>query len=113
MWLLRKASEFLTGLKVKPDKHPLEYIDRKTEEINAPYKVEPAVTPSLPPTQKEAVMTKTPETSVPVEKVKKPRVKKDPAAKPAEIPAKTTATKKKADAVPQAPARKTTTRKSK
>lgn len=111
MWLLRKASEFITGLKVKSDKHPLNYVDRKAEEMSAPYKLEPPVKTSPPPTKKEVVMTKTSETPATVEKPKKPRVKKDPAAKPAETPAKKTSAKPKKPAAKKPAAKKTAAKK--
>lgn len=124
MWLLSKISEFITGLKPKSDKHPLDYVDRKMQEMNAPYKIEPAAPPvhvapaavtatNLHPTEKEAIMPKTsaPAVEAPAaEPPKKTRAKKDPAPKavaPKAVAPKAVA--KKAAAKPKKPTAKKTT----
>ena len=41
--MFRKIAEWLTGKKRDDQKHPLDYIDRKAEQMHAPYKVEPVL----------------------------------------------------------------------
>lgn len=101
--MFKRIAEWITGHKRSETKHPLDYIDRKAEELHAPYKVETPVQPAVEEKKPEPIL----ETTMATKEEK-------PAKKAAKKPAKKAAAVEVATEVKKpAPAKKVAVKKPK
>lgn len=102
--MFKRIAEWITGHKRSESKHPLDYVDRKAEELHAPYKVEKPAEPVQPVVeQKQEPILETPMSSK----------EEKPAKKAAKKPAKKAAVEAAPEVKKPVPAKKVAVKKPK